>query len=78
MGYASTSKKPDSLEVYCELADITGCCIRDNKADSIDNTHSPILERLGLDSAQWLTSIAEFEKHFCYAAASEADNEGRA
>ncbi|ABG40466.1 protein of unknown function DUF1568 [Paraglaciecola sp. T6c] len=60
-----------SLKDYCELVDTTGRCIRDDKAGHIDNTHSPILQRLGLDSAQWLTLTTEFEKHFCYAAGTE-------
>ena len=62
---------PYSLKDYCELVDTTGRCIRDDKAGHIDNTQSPILERLGLDSAQWLTLTTEFEKHFCYAAGAE-------
>ena len=60
-----------SLKDYCELLDTTGRCIRDDKAGYIDNTQSPILERLGLDSVQWLTLTTEFEKHFCYAAGAE-------
>ena len=60
-----------SLKDYIELVDTTGRCIRGDKAGHIDNTQSPILERLGLDSAQWLTLTTEFEKHFCYAAGAE-------
>ena len=60
-----------SLKDYCELVDTTGRCIRGDKAGLIDNTHSPILQRLGLDAAQWLTLTTEFEKHFCYAAGAE-------
>ncbi|GAC25636.1 hypothetical protein GMES_3359 [Paraglaciecola mesophila KMM 241] len=60
-----------SLKDYIELVDTTGRSIRDDKAGHIDNTQSPILERLGLDSAQWLTLTTEFEKHFCYAAGAE-------
>jgi REP element-mobilizing transposase RayT len=59
------------LKDYCELVDTTGRCIRDETAGYIDSSHSPILERLGLDSAQWLTLTTEFEKHFCYAAGAE-------
>ncbi len=62
---------PYSLRDYCELVDTTGRCIRNDKAGHIDNSESPILERLGLDSAQWLTLTTEFEKHFCYAAGAE-------
>ncbi|MFT6897831.1 MAG: REP element-mobilizing transposase RayT [Paraglaciecola sp.] len=59
------------LQDYCELVDITGRCIREDKTGYIDNNHSPILERLGLDSQQWITLTTEFEKHFCYAAGAE-------
>ena len=34
-------------------------------------SESPMLERLGLSSEQWLTLTTEFEKHFCYAAGAE-------
>jgi hypothetical protein len=56
---------------YCELVDTTGRCIRDDKIGYIDSSHSPILERLGLDSQPWLTLTTEFEKHFCHAAEAE-------
>jgi REP element-mobilizing transposase RayT len=60
-----------ALKDYCELIDTTGRCIREDKAGYIDNNHSPILERLGLDTEQWLTLTTEFEKQFCYAAGAE-------
>jgi hypothetical protein len=60
-----------SLKDYCELVDTTGRCIREDKAGYIEDHQSPILERLGLDSQQWLTLTTEFEKHFCYAAGAE-------
>jgi hypothetical protein len=59
------------LKDYCELVDITGRSIREDKAGYVDNNQSPILERLGLESEQWLTLTTEFEKHFCYAAGAE-------
>jgi hypothetical protein len=59
------------LKDYCELVDITGRCIREDKAGYIDNNHSPILERLGLSADQWLSLTTEFENHFCYAAGAE-------
>jgi len=59
------------LKDYCELVDITGRCIREDKAGYIEDHQSPILERLGLDSQQWLTLTTEFEMHFCYAAGAE-------
>ena len=60
-----------SLKDYCELVDITGRVIRDDKAGHIDHQHQPILQRLGLSDDQWLTLTTEFEKHFCYAAGAE-------
>ena len=59
------------LKDYCELVDATGRSIREDKAGYIDNSQSPILERLGLGADQWLTLTTEFEKHFCYAAGAE-------
>jgi REP element-mobilizing transposase RayT len=59
------------LKDYCELVDITGRCMREDKAGHIDNSQSPILKRLGLSSEQWLCLTTEFEKHFCYAAGAE-------
>jgi hypothetical protein len=46
-----------SLIDYCELVDCTGRCIREDKAGYIEQHHSPILARLGLDSEQWLLSL---------------------
>jgi hypothetical protein len=60
-----------SLIDYCELLDCTGRCIREDKAGYIEQHHSPILARLGLDSEQWLTLTTEFEQHFSTAVGSE-------
>ena len=60
-----------SLKDYCELVDITGRVIREDKAGHIDHQQQPILQRLGLSDEQWLTLTTEFEKHFCYAAGAE-------
>jgi len=60
-----------SLIDYCELVDSTGRCIREDKASYIEHHHSPILERLGLDTEQWLTLTTEFEQHFSTAVGSE-------
>ncbi|GAA0854438.1 transposase [Aliiglaciecola litoralis] len=60
-----------NLNDYFELVDMTGRCIRNDKAAYIENTQNPILERLGLHSNQWLSLSINFEKHFCYAAGSE-------
>ena len=56
-----------SLKEDCELVDITGKVIRDDKKVNIDQQQQPILQRLGLSEEQWLTLISKFEKHFCYA-----------
>jgi hypothetical protein len=60
-----------SLKDYCELVDITGRVIREDKAGHIDHQQQPILQRLGLSDEQWLTLTTEFEKNFCYAAGAE-------
>jgi hypothetical protein len=46
-----------SLIDYCELVNCTGRCIREDRTSYIDQHHSPILARLGLDLEQWLTLI---------------------
>jgi hypothetical protein len=60
-----------SLIDYCVLVDCTGRCIREDKAGYIEQHQSPILERLGLDTEQWLTLATEFEQHFSTAVGSE-------
>jgi hypothetical protein len=60
-----------SLIDYCELVNCTGRCIREDKAGYIEQHQSPILERLGLDTEQWLTLTTEFEQHFSTAVGSE-------
>jgi REP element-mobilizing transposase RayT len=60
-----------SLIDYCELVDCTGRCIREDKAIYKEQHHSPILERLNLDTEQWLTLTTEFEQHFSTAVGSE-------
>ena len=59
-----------SLKDYCELVDTTGKIIREDKRGYIKE-NNPILERLGLDSEQWLTLTTEFEQHFNTAVGSE-------
>ena len=62
---------PYSLKDGCELVDITGRAIRNDKEGHIGHQNQPILQRLGLSDEQWLTLTTEFEKHFCYAAEAE-------
>ena len=56
---------------YCELVDCTGRCIREDKVGYIEHSQNPILERLGLNTKQWLTLTTEFEQHFSTAVGSE-------
>jgi hypothetical protein len=51
--------------------DCAGRCIREDKAGYIEHHQSPILERLGLDTEQWLTLTTEVERHFSTAVGSE-------
>ncbi len=60
-----------SLFDYCELVDCTGRCIREDKVGYIEHCHNPILERIGLNTQQWLTLTTEFEQHFSTAVGSE-------
>jgi hypothetical protein len=60
-----------SLKDYCELVDCTGRCVRADKAGYIEDSQSPILERLSLDAEQWLTLTTEFEQHFSTAVGSD-------
>jgi len=60
-----------SLKDYCELIDITGRIIRNNKAGHIDHQNQPILQKLGLSDEQRLTLSTDSEKHFYYAAGAE-------
>ncbi|AGH42800.1 hypothetical protein C427_0690 [Paraglaciecola psychrophila 170] len=59
-----------SFKDYCELIDTTGKSIREDKRGYIEEK-SPVLERLGVDSEQWLILTAEFEQHFNTAVGSE-------
>jgi hypothetical protein len=45
--------------------------IREDKEGYIEQHHSPILTRFGLDTEQWLTLTTEFEQHFSTAVGSE-------
>ncbi|WP_233268964.1 hypothetical protein [Paraglaciecola sp. L1A13] len=46
---------------YCELVECTDVCTRDDKAGHIVHVRNPILERLNINSEQWLTLSTEFE-----------------
>ena len=53
-----------SLKDYCELIDITGRIIRNNKAGHIDHQNQPILQKFGLSEEQRLTFSTDFENFF--------------
>ena len=55
---------PFHLKDYIELVDITGRAIREDKRGYIDQQHPPILERLDIDSRQWLSLTTQFESRF--------------
>ena len=57
---------------YLELVDLTGRIIREDKRGSIDASLTPILQRIGLSSAQWLAVTTQFETHFKTAVGKEA------
>ena len=52
------------LRDYLELVDFTGRAIHPTKRGSIPDHHSPILERLGMETADWLDLATGFEKHY--------------
>ena len=60
-----------SLIDYCELVESTGSTIRDDKAGYIDPSQNTILQRLNINTEQWLTLTTEFEQHFSTAVGSE-------
>ncbi|MCB1753994.1 MAG: transposase [Gammaproteobacteria bacterium] len=61
---AKTSGVPYHLLEYIDLVDRTGRAVRDDKRGSIDNGLPPILQRLGLDSADWLVIATGVESLF--------------
>lgn len=50
---------------YMELVDETGRAIKDGKSGHIPEHLEPILERLGINSEQWLDTTKHFDKRFC-------------
>ena len=61
-----------NLYDYLALVDWTGRSIREGKAGSIPNNLAPLLERLNLNTADWLDIIKNFNRHFISAAGSQA------
>lgn len=55
---------PFHLTDYIELVDITGRAIRENKRGYIDNQLPSILDRLNINSREWLVLTTQFESKF--------------
>jgi len=55
---------PFRLADYLELVDWTGRIVRADKRGAIDTKLPPILDRLGIDSQQWLLMSTRFESNF--------------
>lgn len=55
---------PFKLEDYLELLDWTGRCLRSDKRGAITKHTPPILERLNIESKNWLYSAQHFERSF--------------
>ena len=62
---------PFKLNDYLELVDLTGRIIRDDKRGNIDVSLAPILQRINLNSEQWLEVTTKFEDRFGSAVGSE-------
>jgi hypothetical protein len=52
------------LKDYLNLIDWTGRCIREDKRGFISSDLPPILDRLQIDQAAWLSLTTEFENLF--------------
>ncbi|MCB1755670.1 MAG: transposase [Gammaproteobacteria bacterium] len=61
---AVTSGVPYHLLEYIDLVDWTGRAVREDKRGSIAIKLPPVLQRLGLDSADWLILATEVESLF--------------
>ena len=55
---------PFANEEYLALVNWTGKAIRDEKMAHIPPEIEPILERLNLDQAQWVSNVKYFESRF--------------
>jgi REP element-mobilizing transposase RayT len=55
---------PFKLTDYLELVELTGRVIREDKRGYIENNLPPILQRLGIESEQWLKMTTSFEISF--------------
>jgi hypothetical protein len=55
---------PFELKEYIELVDVTGKCIREDKAGHISQNLPKILTRLNISEDNWLTITQQFTKVF--------------
>ncbi len=55
---------PFELTDYLELIELTGRCIREDKAGHIEQNHPPLLTRLNINPENWLTLSKDFRKLF--------------
>ena len=62
---------PFKLADYLELVDWTGRAIRANKRGAINTSLPPILSRLAIPTAEWLTLTTQFEQRVSTFAGSE-------
>ena len=60
------------LSDYLELIDWTGKQLTENKSGSIDNSLPPILDRMDIESENWLTLTTQFEHKFRHFAGAKA------
>ena len=55
---------PFILTDYLELVELTGRVIREDKRGYIEQHQPPILQRLGIETEQWMKMTTSFEKSF--------------
>jgi len=55
---------PIGLDLYLELLDTTGRMIREDKPGAMPAHLVPILDRLGVNKAQWIDLVTNFDMWF--------------
>ena len=63
---SDTGLLPVSLDDYLTLLDWTGRQVRTDKKGSIPSNLAPILQRLQINSDNWLETISEFDSRFTH------------
>jgi REP element-mobilizing transposase RayT len=66
---------PFTRQDYFELVDWTGRALREDKRGAIDSKLPPILQRLGIQSENWIDSVSHFQKYFFDAAGTTSSLE---